>query len=48
MVAANYSLIRSRPAVGLWPCIAIVLCSMSLNLIGNGLRDAFGPGGRAE
>ena len=48
MVAANYSLIRSRPAVGLWPCTAIVLCSMSLNLIGNGLRDAFSPGGRAE
>lgn len=48
MVAMSYNLIRSKPTVGLLPCIIIVLCSISLNLMGNGLRDAFDTGNRPE
>ena len=47
IVASNYKLIRSSPAVALVPCIIIVVCAMSLNLIGNGLRDAFATENRS-
>lgn len=47
IVAVNYKLIRTTPEVALVPCILIVVCAMSLNLIGNGLRDAFAPENRS-
>ena len=43
IVAGNYNLIRSRPELALVPCLLVVVCAMSLNFIGNGLRDAFAP-----
>ena len=47
IVAVNYKLIRSRPETAVIPCILIVICAVSLNLIGNGLRDAFSPENRS-
>lgn len=47
LVATNYSLIRSKPGVALMPCVVIVICSLALNLIGNGLRDAFASESRS-
>lgn len=41
MVATGLKYIRTRPLTGLLPSLVIVVCAMALNLIGNGLRDAF-------
>ena len=47
LVATNYSLLRSKPGVALMPCVVIVVCSLALNLMGNGLRDAFAAENRS-
>lgn len=43
MVAESQSFMRSQPWVTLFPGLAIVLTALSVNLIGDGLRDAFDP-----
>jgi len=38
---------QTRPALMLWPGIALILTTLAFNLLGDGLRDAFDPrGGR--
>lgn len=44
MAAQEYGAIRTYPLKGLLPSIAIFLCALSLNSLGNGLRDAFDTG----
>ena len=44
LVAGGYGYLRSRPHIALFPCFAVTLCALSLNLLGNGLRDALDPG----
>ena len=39
--ASNY--LTTRPQLMLWPGIAIVLTTLALNLLGDGLRDAVDP-----
>lgn len=40
MVAVGYTALRSHPHVALIPCFVVAACVLSLNLVGNGLRDA--------
>ena len=40
MVAQGYLTLTTSPHVILVPCIAVMLCVLSFNLVGNGLRDA--------
>jgi len=37
---------RTRPLLMLWPGLALVLTTLSFNLLGDGLRDAFDPRAR--
>jgi ABC-type dipeptide/oligopeptide/nickel transport system permease subunit len=41
MAANGYSSIRVYPLAGLVPSVTIVICALALNLVGNGMRDAF-------
>ena len=43
MLAAGTEVMRSYPLIILWPGIAIGLTVLSINLIGDGLRDALDP-----
>lgn len=43
LVAYGYNSLRAYPHIALVPCIAVMLCVLSLNLLGNGLRDALDP-----
>ena len=44
MVAQGYLTLTTSPHVILTPCIAVMICVLSFNLIGNGLRDALRAG----
>ncbi len=41
MVNIGYSRLHTSPHVALIPCFAVIICALCMNLIGNGLRDAF-------
>lgn len=43
MVAESQNFMRGQPWVTLFPGLAIVLAALSVNLLGDGLRDAFDP-----
>lgn len=43
LIAEGQSLIRSRPALAIVPGVAIILTVLSLNIFGDGLRDALDP-----
>jgi peptide/nickel transport system permease protein len=43
MVAASRQFMRQAPHMTLFPGLAIVLTAMSINLVGDGLRDALDP-----
>lgn len=43
LVAYGYNSLRAYPHIALIPCVAVMLCVLSLNLLGNGLRDALDP-----
>lgn len=43
MVAYGYNALRAYPHIALIPCAAVMLCVLSLNFLGNGLRDALDP-----
>ena len=36
----------TRPLLMVWPGVAVVLCTLAFNLLGDGLRDAFDPRSR--
>lgn len=44
MVNIGYSRLYTSPHVALIPCFAVIICALCMNLIGNGLRDAFDNG----
>ena len=46
MVAQGYLTLTTSPHVILTPCIAVMMCVLSFNLVGNGLRDALRAGRR--
>lgn len=46
MVAQGYLTLTTSPHVILTPCIAVMICVLSFNLVGNGLRDALRAGRR--
>ncbi len=46
MVAQGYLTLTTSPHVILVPCAAVMLCVLSFNLVGNGLRDALRAGRR--
>jgi len=43
MLAAAQPYISDAPRLALWPGLAVVLCTLSFNLLGDGLRDVFDP-----
>jgi peptide/nickel transport system permease protein len=43
MVAAGYGRLDSNPALSVAPGLAIMLIVFSLNMVGDGLRDALDP-----
>jgi peptide/nickel transport system permease protein len=43
MLSAAQPYISDAPRLALWPGLAIVLCTLSFNLLGDGLRDVFDP-----
>jgi ABC-type dipeptide/oligopeptide/nickel transport system permease subunit len=43
MIALDRNLFQSAPHLIFFPGIAITLCVLSFNLIGDGLRDALDP-----
>ena len=43
MVSYGYNALRAYPHIALIPCFAVMLCVISLNFLGNGLRDALDP-----
>ncbi len=43
MLSNAKSFIRTNPMVAMYPCIAIVLTVLCINLIGDGIRDAIDP-----
>lgn len=48
VIAENYAQMDGRPWLFFGPFTVLVLISMSINFIGDGLRDAFNPGGRMK
>jgi peptide/nickel transport system permease protein len=46
MLADAQSYLSQAPRLAVYPGIAIFLCSLSFNLLGDGLRDAFDPRAR--
>ncbi|WP_158888729.1 ABC transporter permease [Amycolatopsis anabasis] len=43
IILENYQQFSTRPWLFFWPFIVLVLISLSINFIGDGLRDAFDP-----
>ncbi len=43
VILENYSQLQNRPALFFGPFIVLVLISLTINFIGDGLRDAFDP-----
>ena len=43
MLADAQSYLAQAPRLALYPGLAIFLCSLSFNLLGDGLRDVFDP-----
>ena len=43
MLSEGREFMRYSPSITLFPGIAIILTSLSLNLLGDGLRDALDP-----
>jgi peptide/nickel transport system permease protein len=48
MIRAGFENILDSPWLVLWPSLAILICIFSLNLLGDGLRDAIDPKLRGE
>jgi peptide/nickel transport system permease protein len=46
MLNAAQRFLSNAPWMALWPGFAIFLVVLSLNLVGDGLRDALDPRGR--
>jgi peptide/nickel transport system permease protein len=46
MLNAAQRFLTNAPWIALWPGLAIFLVVLSLNLVGDGLRDALDPRGR--
>lgn len=47
MLANATQFYTTRPLLIVWPGLAILLTTVAFNLFGDGLRDAFDPGGRS-
>jgi len=43
MIGASRTMLREAPLMSLWPGLAIMLTVLAINLIGEGLNDAFNP-----
>ena len=43
LISSNQSAFSTRPYLFLWPGVLIVVIALSVNFIGDGLRDAFDP-----
>ena len=43
MISASRQYMRLSPAYAIIPGLAIVITAMSINLVGDGLRDALDP-----
>jgi peptide/nickel transport system permease protein len=43
LISSNQSAFNTRPYLFLWPGVLIVVIALSVNFIGDGLRDAFDP-----
>lgn len=43
LISGNQSAFNTRPYLFLWPGVLIVVIALSVNFIGDGLRDAFDP-----
>ena len=48
MLADAQSYLSDAARLALYPGLAILFCSLSFNLLGDGLRDAFDPRGSAH
>jgi peptide/nickel transport system permease protein len=44
LVFVGVAYLRTYPHIALFPCLAIILTVLSLNILGNGLSDALGTG----
>lgn len=42
-ISSNQSAFSTRPYLFIWPGVLIVVIALSINLVGDGLRDAFDP-----
>ena len=43
MLADAQSYLSTAPRLAVWPGLAIFFCSLSFNLLGDGLRDVLDP-----